>query len=144
LFTSPPLEKGGEGGFETLENLPNGLKELDFSPAFSGVKTGVQQVRDPRKHWIPAGVYPDENRGRNDVKKGQIDFSQFPLPKGNPLFSPLPLSMGEGEGGGGQDEDLLVPPPLHPLPLRGGERRFPEGYVFSIIKSFIMMKEQDL
>jgi hypothetical protein len=29
--------------------------------------------------------------------------------------------MGEGEGGGGQDEDLLVPPPLHPLPPKGGE-----------------------
>jgi hypothetical protein len=29
--------------------------------------------------------------------------------------------MGEGEGGGGQDEDLLVPSPLPPLPLRGGE-----------------------
>ena len=29
--------------------------------------------------------------------------------------------MGEGEGGGGQDEDALVPPPLHPLPPRGGE-----------------------
>jgi hypothetical protein len=29
--------------------------------------------------------------------------------------------MGEGEGGGGQDEDPLVPPPLHPLPPRGGE-----------------------
>ena len=26
--------------------------------------------------------------------------------------------MGEGEGGGGQDEDPLVPPPLHPLPPR--------------------------
>jgi len=29
--------------------------------------------------------------------------------------------MGEGEGGGGQDKDPLVPPPLHPLPPRGGE-----------------------
>jgi hypothetical protein len=29
--------------------------------------------------------------------------------------------MGEGEGGGGQNEDLLVPPPLHPLPPKGGE-----------------------
>jgi hypothetical protein len=29
--------------------------------------------------------------------------------------------MGEGEGGGGQNEDLWVPPPLHPLPPRGGE-----------------------
>jgi len=28
--------------------------------------------------------------------------------------------MGEGEGGGEQDEDLLVPPPLHPLPHREG------------------------
>jgi hypothetical protein len=29
--------------------------------------------------------------------------------------------MGEGEGGGGQDEDPLIPPPLYPLPPRGGE-----------------------
>jgi len=29
--------------------------------------------------------------------------------------------MGEGEGGGGQDGNPLVPPPLHPLPPRGGE-----------------------
>ena len=29
--------------------------------------------------------------------------------------------MGEGEGGGGQDEDPLGPPPLHPLPPKGGE-----------------------
>jgi hypothetical protein len=38
-------------------------------------------------------------------------------------FSPgIPSpSMGEGQGGGGRDEDLLVPPPLHPLPQWGGE-----------------------
>jgi hypothetical protein len=35
--------------------------------------------------------------------------------------------MGEGEGGGGQNEDLLVPPPLHPLPPREGT--FLEEYV---------------
>ena len=29
--------------------------------------------------------------------------------------------MGEGEGGGGQNKDLLVPPPLRPLPPKGGE-----------------------
>jgi hypothetical protein len=29
--------------------------------------------------------------------------------------------MGEGAGGGGQNTDHLVPPPLHPLPPRGGE-----------------------
>jgi hypothetical protein len=29
--------------------------------------------------------------------------------------------MGEGEGGGGQNKDLLVLPPLHPLPRWGGE-----------------------
>jgi hypothetical protein len=29
--------------------------------------------------------------------------------------------MGEGAGGGGQDKDCLVPPPLHPLPPKGGE-----------------------
>jgi hypothetical protein len=28
---------------------------------------------------------------------------------------------GEGEGGGEQDKNPLVPPPLHPLPPRGGE-----------------------
>jgi len=33
--------------------------------------------------------------------------------------------MGEGEGGGGQNKDLLVPPPLHPLPP--GEGRFLGG-----------------
>ena len=22
--------------------------------------------RGPRKHWVPAGVYPDEDRGRKD------------------------------------------------------------------------------
>ena len=35
------------------------------------------------------------------------------------LTSPPP-TMGEGWGGGGQDENPLVPPPLHPLPPRGG------------------------
>ena len=29
--------------------------------------------------------------------------------------------MGEGEGGGGQDETLWLPPPLYPLPPKGGE-----------------------
>jgi hypothetical protein len=29
--------------------------------------------------------------------------------------------MGEGEGGGGQNKDPRVPPPLPPLPQRGGE-----------------------
>jgi hypothetical protein len=26
------------------------------------------------KHWIPAGVYPDENRGRNDDLSGNCEF----------------------------------------------------------------------
>jgi len=42
---------------------------------------------------------------------------------------PPPL-MGEGAGGGGRDKDLLGPPPLHPLPPKGGEIFL--GYVFSI------------
>ncbi len=29
--------------------------------------------------------------------------------------------MGEDEGGGGQNIDRLVPPPLYPLPQRGGD-----------------------
>jgi len=32
------------------------------------VKTGIQNLQ--RKDWIPAGVHPDENRGRNDEKRG--------------------------------------------------------------------------
>jgi hypothetical protein len=31
------------------------------------VKTGIQTPKG--KSWIPAGVYPDENRGRNDNLK---------------------------------------------------------------------------
>jgi len=47
---------------------------------------------------------------------------------------PPPL-MGEGAGGGGQDKDLLVPPPLHPLPPKGGEIFL--DYVFSIMDSLV-------
>jgi len=28
--------------------------------------SGENRNPEPKKHWIPAGVYPDENRGRND------------------------------------------------------------------------------
>ena len=49
--------------------------------------------------------------------------------------------MGEGEGGGGQDEDLLVPPPLHPLPPKGGEILL--EYVFSIMDSLVTQKKSD-
>jgi hypothetical protein len=31
----------------------------------AGVKTGIQNLQP----WIPAGVYPDGNRGRNDKLK---------------------------------------------------------------------------
>jgi len=44
--------------------------------------------------------------------------------------------MGEGAGGGGQDKDLLVPPPLHPLPPKGGEIFL--DYVFSIMDSLVI------
>ena len=47
-----------------------------------------------------------------------------------------PPPMGEGEGGGGQDQDLWVPPPLHPLPPRGGE--IFSNYVFSIMDSLVI------
>jgi hypothetical protein len=33
------------------------------------VKTGIQNLQP----WIPAGVYPDENRGRNDKLKVKYD-----------------------------------------------------------------------
>ncbi len=32
-----------------------------------------------RKAWIPAGVYPDENRGRNDKKGGQPNIRKFKI-----------------------------------------------------------------
>ncbi len=44
-----------------------------------------------------------------------------------------PPPMGEGEGGGGQDEDLLGPAPLYPLPPKGGEML--SNYVLSIADS---------
>ena len=45
------------------------------------IKHGVNSSREPfyildpdfhREPWIPAGVYPDENRGRNDQQKNEI------------------------------------------------------------------------
>ena len=55
----PPLAKGG------VEN-----RTVFVSP----VKTGVQIICTPMKHWIAVGVYPDDERGRNDVKQHQTNF----------------------------------------------------------------------
>ena len=41
-----------------------------------GVYRGPDYFLPLEKHWIPAGVYPDENRGRNDVKQHQPSLSQ--------------------------------------------------------------------
>jgi|GEM_PF-2486907 len=41
------------------------------------VKTGVQRYDKFLKYWIPAGVYPDENRGRNDGERGFRTFYEF-------------------------------------------------------------------
>jgi len=38
------------------------------------VKTGVQSICNPWKYWVLLGVYPDQNRGRNDMKKSRISF----------------------------------------------------------------------
>ena len=35
----------------------------------AGVKTGIQDAE--KENWIPAGVYPEENRGRNDGQKDE-------------------------------------------------------------------------
>ena len=47
--------------------LPEGVKKLNFSPASSGVKTGVQSVRNVLKTL-------DSGFRRNDVKRNQIYF----------------------------------------------------------------------
>jgi hypothetical protein len=59
---------------------PEGVKKLNFSPAYSGVKTGVQSVRKAPKML-------DSGLRRNDVKGNQIDF-----------FTPSPFLKG-GFGG---------------------------------------------
>jgi hypothetical protein len=48
------------------------VKKLNFNPAFSGVKTGVQSVCKILKTL-------DSGFRRNDVKKNQIDFFTPPL-----------------------------------------------------------------
>jgi hypothetical protein len=53
------------------------VKELDFSPAQSGVKTGVQEIAKALKTL-------DSGFRRNDVKKDQIDF-----------FTPSPFQRGK-------------------------------------------------
>jgi hypothetical protein len=71
-----------ENSFATPSlTLPEGVKKLNFSPAHSGVKTGVQSVRKAPKML-------DSGLRRNDVQGNQIDF-----------FTPSPLE-GEGVGGG--------------------------------------------
>jgi hypothetical protein len=55
---------------------PEAVKELNFSPAFSGVKTGVQSVRNTPKTL-------DSGFRRNDVKKKRVDFfTPFLSPRG--------------------------------------------------------------
>jgi len=47
------------------------------------VKTGIQNPRI-KNPWIPAGVYPDENRGRNDssIQKKMIPPAMMKETKG--------------------------------------------------------------
>jgi hypothetical protein len=44
--------------------------------------------------WIPAGVYPDENRGRNDIFGGglQSEIRILSEPEGSPSGAEAPLS----------------------------------------------------
>jgi hypothetical protein len=59
-----------------MPTLPEGVKKLNFSPASSGVKIGVQSIRNALKTL-------DSGFRRNDVKKSQINF-----------FTPSPLEVG--------------------------------------------------
>jgi len=38
-----------------------------------------RESSDFKSFWIPAGVYPDENRGRNDIIRGSLNLSFYPL-----------------------------------------------------------------
>ncbi len=33
----------------------------------------MRESSDVKSLWIPAGVYPDENRGRNDIFRGSLN-----------------------------------------------------------------------
>jgi hypothetical protein len=43
------------------------------------VQTGIQALHYIKRLWIPAGVYPDENRGRNDKNVGEPRCTPFLL-----------------------------------------------------------------
>jgi hypothetical protein len=58
VFKSSPRWKPGS-------RVPGKNRDPVFNMA-----PGVRRDYD----WIPAGVYPDENRGRNDVEKNRINF----------------------------------------------------------------------
>ncbi len=85
--------------------LPRSLKVGKNSTVFvSPVKTGTQEIYEAPKYWMcslaslapppfgpPAGVYPDANRGRNDVKQRQTNFFKLPLLKGEiwKIYGPI-------------------------------------------------------
>ncbi|MBS3907769.1 MAG: hypothetical protein KGZ49_12115, partial [Syntrophaceae bacterium] len=48
------LPRTGYGGIQTSSRRKSGTISNALGPGFH------------REPWIPAGVYPDENRGRND------------------------------------------------------------------------------
>ncbi len=44
----------------------------------------MHESSDVKSFWIPAGVYPDENRGRNDIFGGSLnihkELPEWPIP----------------------------------------------------------------
>jgi len=61
------------------------------------VQTGIQTLHYIKRLWIPAGVYPDENRGRNDKNVGEPCCT--PLPSHSPIsFFFWPKSQTEAHG----------------------------------------------
>jgi len=69
--------------------------------------------------WIPAGVYPDENRGRNDSKDGNLII---------PLTPPSPHGgEGKGEGATPQTSSLRIL----------GEININKSFLESVFDSFL-------
>jgi hypothetical protein len=82
MYASPTaLLKNAPTCRQASASMPD---RLTLISGVTPVKTGVQSIRKVLKaldsgfrrndakmkiNWVPAGVDPDENRGRNDVKK---------------------------------------------------------------------------
>ena len=79
-FLAPALKRSPEpysvrGGNTALIFMDTSNHYEFVTPAPYPVRSKLRRKSGiVRNFWIPAGVYPDENRGRNDILRGSLIY----------------------------------------------------------------------